>query len=65
MYYYIMINLLGKHIFLNIVNFVTKDTGEIIDFLQPENKILRSKIDGRVFMTEYDRRLLQKCDIKS
>ena len=44
MYFFIMINLLWKQILLKIVSIFTKEAGGIIDFLQAENKILRSKI---------------------
>jgi len=59
-YFKIMINLLWKHILLKIVSIVTKEAGEIIDFLYTENKILRSKIDGTIKLTDYDRTLLVK-----
>jgi putative transposase len=45
---------------IQIVGFVTKEAGEIIDFLHAENKILRSKIDGHIKLTDYDRMLLIK-----
>lgn len=59
-YFYVMINLLWKKLLLKIVGFITKEAGGIIDFLQAENKILRSKIYGKIILTEYDRRLLVK-----
>ena len=34
-----MINLLWKQLLIKIVGFVTKEAGEIIDFLNAENKI--------------------------
>ena len=55
-----MINLLWKQLLIKIVDFVTKEAGEIIDFLHAENKILRSKIDGPIKLTDYDRMLLIK-----
>jgi hypothetical protein len=38
-----MINRLWKQLFIKNVGFVTKEAGEIIDFLHVENKILRNK----------------------
>jgi len=58
MYFYFMINVLWKQFLLIIVNYIAKEAGEIIDFIQTENKILRSKINGRVILTDYDRMLL-------
>jgi putative transposase len=55
-----MIQALWKQLLIQIVGFVTKEAGEIIDFLHAENKILRSKIDGAIKLTDYDRMLLIK-----
>jgi len=60
-----MINLLWKQILLKFVGFITKEAGDIIDFLHTENKILRSKINGRVILTDYDKMLLVKHGIQS
>jgi len=45
---------------LKIVGFITKEAGGIINFLQAENKIFRSMIDGKIILSEYDRRLFEK-----
>jgi hypothetical protein len=50
-----MINLLWKQLLIKIVGFVTKEAGEIIDFLNAENKI-----DGHIKLKDYDRILLVK-----
>ena len=55
-----MINERWKQILLKIVSLISIEAGEIIDFLQAENKILRSKIDGQIKFTDYDRGLLVK-----
>jgi hypothetical protein len=58
-----MIQALWKQLLIQIVGFVTKEAGEIIDFLHTENKILRSKIDGHIKLTDYDRMLLIKYGV--
>ena len=58
-----MINLLWKQILVKIAGFITKEAGDIIDFLHTENKFLRSKINGRVILTNYDKMLLVKHGI--
>ncbi len=58
-----MNNVLQKQLLSKFAGLLSKETAEIIDFLKIENQILRSKLSGRVFFTEYDRRLLIKHGI--
>ena len=55
-----MINKLWKQFLLIILSYIAKEAGEIIDFLQAENRILRGKINSQIKLTDYDRKILVK-----